>query len=216
MAVSLKGLGHAAERQAVSVIADGLIKSLRSKEDKTEVYEKIIDLAAHFWGKNANAETLDKVRAVVADPENRWVKFIGKVLDETDPQYAKKMLLNLGYEAFFRGTKTIRENREKYGCNIPWLILFDPTNACNMHCVGCWSGTYGSKTSLTFEEMDKIVTEGKALGVYLYMMTGGEPMVRKKDILKLCEKHNDCFFAAYINSTLIDDQLCRTLSASAT
>ena len=161
MAVSLKGLGHAAERQAVSVIADGLIKSLRSKEDKTEVYEKIIDLAAHFWGKNANAETLDKVRAVVADPENRWVKFIGKVLDETDPQYAKKMLLNLGYEAFFRGTKTIRENREKYGCNIPWLILFDPTNACNMHCVGCWSGTYGSKTSLTFEEMDKIVTEGK-------------------------------------------------------
>ena len=209
MAVSLKGLGHAAERQAVSVVADGLIKSLRNKEDKTEVYEKIIDLAAHFWGKNANAETLDKVRAVAADPDNRWIKFIGKVLDETDPQYAKKMLLNLGYEAFFRGTKTIRENREKYGCNIPWLILFDPTNACNMHCVGCWSGTYGNKTSLTFEEMDKIVTEGKELGVYLYMMTGGEPMVRKKDILKLCEKHNDCFFAAYTNSTLIDDQLCQ-------
>ena len=48
------------------------------------------------------------------------------------------------------------ENREKYGCNIPWLILFDPTSACNMHCEGCWSGTYGPKHNLTFADMDKI------------------------------------------------------------
>ena len=78
-----------------------------------------------------------------------------------------------------------------------------------MHCIGCWSGTYGHKANLTFEDMDKIVTEGKELGVYLYMMTGGEPMVRKADIIKLCEKHNDCFFAAYSNSTLIDEELCK-------
>ena len=119
------------------------------------------------------------------------------------------MLLNLGYEAFFRGTKTIRANREKYGCNIPWLILFDPTDACNMHCVGCWSGTYGHKNNLSFEDMDKIVTEGKALGSYLYMMTGGEPMVRKDDIFKLAEKHNDCFFGIYSNSTLITEEVCQ-------
>ena len=118
------------------------------------------------------------------DPDNRWMKFINRVIDETDPHYAKTMLLNLGYEAFFRGTKTIRANREKYHCNIPWLILFDPTMACNMHCVGCWSGTYGHKANLTFEQMDRIVTQGKELGVYLYMMTGGEPTVRMKDIFK--------------------------------
>jgi MoaA/NifB/PqqE/SkfB family radical SAM enzyme len=41
------------------------------------------------------------------------------------------------------------------------------------------------------------------------MMTGGEPMVRKADIIKLCEKHNDCIFAAYSNSTLIDEELCK-------
>ena len=35
---------------------------------------------------------------------------------------------------------------------------------------------------MSFEDMDKIVTEGKELGTYLYMMTGGEPLVRKKDI----------------------------------
>ena len=59
------------------------------------------------------------------------------------------------------------------------------------------------------EDAAQIVTEGKALGAHLYMMTGGEPMVRKKDVLRLCEKHNDCFFAAYTNSTLIDEQLSK-------
>jgi MoaA/NifB/PqqE/SkfB family radical SAM enzyme len=57
--------------------------------------------------------------------------------------------------------------------------------------------------------MDKIVTEGKELGTYLYMMTGGEPMVRKNDIFKLAEKHNDCFFGLYSNSTLIDEEVCK-------
>ncbi len=56
--------------------------------------------------------------------------------------------------------------------------------------------------------MDKIITEGKELGVYLYMLTGGEPLVRKADILKLAEKHNDVQFAIYTNSTLIDEPFC--------
>ena len=131
------------------------------------------------------------------------------MLDETDPHVAKMAALNLGFEAFFRGTKEIRKNRKKYDCNIPWLILFDPTSACNMHCTGCWSGTYGHKHNLSFEDMDKIVTQGKELGVYLYMMTGGEPLVRKKDILKLAEKHNDVEFSLYTNSTLIDEDFCK-------
>ena len=78
----------------------------------------------------------------------------------------------------------------------------------NMHCVGCWAGEYGHKNNLSFEDMDKIVTQGKELGVYLYMLTGGEPLVRKTDVLKLAEKHNDVQFAIYTNSTLSDEPFC--------
>ncbi len=208
MANIIENTKHAAERQAFSVLIDQLFKKLDKAETTSEALVEVVDLSKKFFGDAAKQETLDKVKAALTDPENRWTKFITRVLEETDRHYAKTVLLNLGYEAFFRGTKMIRANREKYNCNIPWLILFDPTMACNMHCVGCWSGTYGHKDNLTFEEMDKIVTQGKELGVYLYMMTGGEPMVRKNDILKLCEKHSDCFFAAYSNSTLIDEELC--------
>lgn len=133
---------------------------------------------------------------------------VNHFLDGLHPNVAKTTVLNLGFEAFLKGTKTIRKNREIHGCNIPWLILFDPTSACNMHCAGCWSGTYGNKHNLSFEDMDKIITEGKELGVYIYMLTGGEPLVRKEDILSLAQKHNDVEFAIYTNSTLIDDAFC--------
>ena len=103
----------------------------------------------------------------------------------------------------------IRKNREEYKCNIPWLILFDPTSACNMHCAGCWSGTYGHKHNLSYEDMSKIITQGKELGIYFYMMTGGEPLVRKKDILRLAEEHHDVELSIYTNSTLIDEEFCK-------
>lgn len=207
-----ENITHKAERQAMSVLADQLLKTLNKAKDyqeRSETYAKIVDVAAKFYGKAAPKETLDAVKAYVSNPDNRWMRVLNHIIDEADPHYAKMMLLNLGYESFFCGTKKIREMRQKYNCNIPWLILFDPTSACNMHCVGCWSGTYGHKSSLTFEEMDKIVTEGKALGAHLYMLTGGEPMVKKEEVLRLCEKHDDCFFAAYTNSTLIDEDLCK-------
>ena len=208
MEFNASNLTHAAQRQAFKVLIDGCLKHLNKQEDRTKTYLQLVDQAQKFYGDGASQETIERVRKNIQDPDNRWMKFINKIIDETDPKYARTMLLNLGYEAFFHGTKTIRKNREIYNCNIPWLILFDPTSACNMHCAGCWSGTYGHKDNLSFEDMDKIVTQGKELGVYLYMMTGGEPMVRKKDVLRLCEKHKDCFFAAYTNSTLIDEELC--------
>ena len=43
-------------------------------------------------------------------------------------------------------------------------------------------------------------------GVYLYIYTGGEPLVRKKDLIRICEKHSDCVFLCFTNSTLIDEE----------
>jgi len=213
MASAIENLGHAAERKAIGAMIDGLVKSLKKKDNDERIKAelKIVELAQKFYGKAFTPDRVAAVKNAIQNPDSRWMTFINKTIDEIDPNFAKMTLLNLGYEAFLRGTKTIRANREKYNCNIPWLILFDPTSACNLHCTGCWSGTYGHKNNLSFEDMDKIVTQGKELGVYLYLMTGGEPMVRKKDILRLIEKHHDCYFAAFSNSTMIDEDLCKEL-----
>jgi MoaA/NifB/PqqE/SkfB family radical SAM enzyme len=133
------------------------------------------------------------------------------VLNEVDPHVLKTLALNLGFESFLYGTKTIRKMRAKYHCNVPWLILMDPTSACNLHCTGCWAAEYGNKLNLTLEEMDSVIRQGNELGVYFYMYTGGEPLVRKADLIKLCEMHPDCAFLAFTNGTLVDQAFCDEL-----
>lgn len=65
--------------------------------------------------------------------------------------------------------------------------------------------------NLSYEMMDKIITEGKELGIYAYLFTGGEPLIRKDDIIRLCEKHKDVAFHAFTNGTLIDEKFCQDL-----
>ena len=120
----------------------------------------------------------------------------------------KTAVLAGGYEAAFRGLRNTTENAEKEQCNVPWIILFDPTSACNKHCVGCWAADYGNSLNLTYEEMDRLVTEGSELGCHLYMLTGGEPLVRKRDVIRLAEAHNDCLFNIFTNASLIDQEFC--------
>ena len=58
---------------------------------------------------------------------------------------------------------------------------------------------------MTLDELDSIIEQGKTLGTYMYIYSGGEPLVRKDDLLALCAKHSDCQFLAFTNGTLIDE-----------
>ena len=205
----MASLKDAAERQAFSLAIDATLKSLNKDREKGLL--NIVNLAQKFMGSNFRSEAYEGAKKMIQNPDSKWMRYVNRLLDETDPHVAKMTALNLGYQAAFAGTKKIRKMREIENCNIPWLILMDPTSACNLHCTGCWAAEYGHKLNLTFDEMDKIVTQGKELGVYFYMMTGGEPLVRKADIIRLCEKHNDCAFHCYTNGTLVDEKLCEDM-----
>ena len=123
--------------------------------------------------------------------------------------FIEKFMEDFVINSALLGLPQEKKMAEKYNCNIPWTILFDPTSACNMACTGCWAAEYGHTLALSYEDMDKIITQGKELGVYMYLLTGGEPLTRKQDILKLAEKHNDCYFHIFTNTTLIDEPFCR-------
>lgn len=200
---------HAAGRLAFSAAIDVALKDVRKNREEGII--KLVDLMEKYMSGEKLDVNYDKVREMIRDKDCTLNKYMNRIIDEIDPHVLKTTALNLGYEAFFYGTKTIRKMREVHQCNIPWLILMDPTSACNLHCTGCWAAEYGNRLNLTFEELDNVITQGKELGIYFYMFTGGEPLVRKADIIKLCEKHNDCAFLAYTNGTLVDEAFCEQM-----
>ena len=156
-------------------------------------------------------ENFTKMKAAVKSGDNCYLTLAENILRDVDRGLIKSLLLSLGVHAGYYGTKTVRANRDKYNCNIPWTILFDPTSACNLHCKGCWAAEYGHALKLSLDEMRSIVKQGRALGTHFYMLTGGEPLIRKDDIVTLAKENPECTFLIYTNATLVDEKLCRDI-----
>ncbi len=199
-------ISHAAERMAFSVALDGLTKY--AKKERTKGYVQLVNMVEKVLGDGWAPETYEALRKGLGT-DGKWSAFLDKVMDTVDPHVLKMIMLNAGYESGFRGFRETQKKGRELGCRIPWIILFDPTSACNLHCTGCWAAEYGNRLNLSFADMDSIVTQGKELGIHAYFMTGGEPLVRRDDIIRLCEKHQDCAFMAFTNGTLVDDAFCR-------
>ncbi len=174
---------------------------------------KLMSWVDKFAGDDPNELTAqrDAVRKVLSEPDSNMYKFIMSIFRDIDTEVLKKTFENFIVNANLVGFPREQELSAEYGCNVPWAILMDPTTACNLRCVGCWAADYGKSLSMSYEELSDIVRQGKELGIYMYLFSGGEPLTRKKDIIRLCEEHNDCQFLAFTNGTLIDSDFAREM-----
>lgn len=194
------------ERAVVGSVLEGVLKYIDKDPQKNLL--KILGIAEKLLGGIFPQKYLDAARDAIKNGDNVYMDMVMNILNDVDRNVLKKIILAFGLGAGVHGTKAVRENREKYKCNIPFQILIDPTSACNCKCKGCWAAEYGHENNLTYDEMASVVSQAKALGTHFYMFTGGEPLIRKNDIIKLCEANPDCAFVCYTNGHLVDEKFC--------
>ncbi len=156
---------------------------------------------------NRNFESQIKVvRDSFKNKSSNWHKLFESLYTDVNTDVRKKIFENFVINATVIGMERQSMVKDENGCNVPWAVLMDPTSACNLHCKGCWAAEYEKDLNLPIELWDSIIHQGKAHGTFVYLYSGGEPLVRKKDIIKMCEEHSECIFAAFTNATLIDEE----------
>ena len=166
---------------------------------------KLMELADKMDTANAFAAQRDAIRRAISNPGNNWYRLVRSLWDDVDDNVRKKLFENFVINANFLWAPRRRVAMEQHNCNVPWAILMDPTSACNLHCTGCWAAEYGNKLNMDLDTLDSIIVQAKELGIRMFIYSGGEPLMRKKDIITLCERHNDCVFLSFTNGTLIDE-----------
>jgi MoaA/NifB/PqqE/SkfB family radical SAM enzyme len=141
------------------------------------------------------------------------VQLIHRLMD-LHPNARRAVINCLGVNATWLGELERRAFAAEHGVMPPYLIVISPTMRCNLKCLGCYAGEYPRTSDpLSFETLDRIVTEGKEMGVYFYTISGGEPFLRP-DLLDLYEKHRDCVFQIYTNGMCIDDNTVERIQAA--
>lgn len=180
-------------------------------DNPMEKLPKMFEMAEKLDRGNLHATQIRVLRDVLMDKNSVWHSFVKNLFRDVDAKLLQKFVECFIVNANLERKERARAIEKKYDCNVPWAILMDPGSACNLSCTGCWAAQYGDKNNLSYETLDSICHQGKELCIFFYIFSGGEPLVRKKDIIRLCKEHQDCYFFAFTNGTLVDDELCEEM-----
>ena len=108
---------HAAGRKVFARIVDHELSQV--SKNREQAYEKILDTAQKYMDEFDLGINWEYLRKVTLNQGYTLNTYINSMVDQLHPNVLKTTLLNLGYEAFYNGTKTIREMRKVHNCNIP-------------------------------------------------------------------------------------------------
>ena len=109
----------------------------------------------------------------------------------------------------FKNTVELRKKAKEEGLKVPPFLILSITKQCNLHCAGCYAaaaGTLSIKTEkqLNIDAWRKIIKEGNDLGVFCYVIAGGEPFMFP-NLLDLCSEFKDRGFLIFTNGTALKE-----------
>ena len=179
--------------------------------------------------RNADEEGLAKLFKTIAmltkEPAKSGLKKLGRLAEEghpmlkswvrvfrnASPASVEKIINNLIINEWVIGEKVRQEKMHEHKVVIPKLVVISPTYACNLNCVGCYAGLYGRKYQLTKEEMESILKQANELGIYFFVITGGEPFIWPH-MMEIFEEFIDSYFLVYTNGTLLNEEKVKKLA----
>ncbi len=205
-------LGENAKKVVLSKTADSLITYLQ-KNPERNVYKAIDTLSALANKFSFLPVFKEQIKGIkkLADNDRPGIHLLINILKDTRPDTAHKLARNFLVNAAWMGIPKQRAYTKKEKVNVPWFMLMDPTEKCNYNCIGCWAGSYDQAKTMSFETIDRILTEAKEMGIYFIVLSGGEPTLYPHffDILK---KHNDMAFMFYTNGSMITEKFAEKLA----
>ena len=197
------GISQAAERAALNKLVDYVSEAPEAR------IPKLMDTVDRYVPADVFPTQRRAFRSAI-DSRNNWYQLMMRVFD-LNPEVADRLVKCFLVDANVLAWPMQEKKRDELGCNVPWAILLDPTSACNLRCTGCWAAEYGHALNLSYEDICSIIDQGRELGTHVYIYTGGEPLVRRADLIRICERYPDCAFLCFTNATLIDEAFCQDM-----
>jgi MoaA/NifB/PqqE/SkfB family radical SAM enzyme len=198
----------------------------------------LANLSTHaLKSKRIRKAVFDKVRARVCDQMLPGIppqvaedqkRILNCIIDSVDGALERKHLSDEFAQRIIRNTvSNLVFNPDKVrayesfmathdGLGPPGLLVISPGKACNLRCKGCYASSGDNKERLDWDVFDRIITQAKEQwGVWFFTISGGEPLAYRangKGLLDMVEKHHDCMFLMYTNSTLIDEEMAARIA----
>jgi MoaA/NifB/PqqE/SkfB family radical SAM enzyme len=194
--LSHRAVGRVLARLAMSNQDDfvGLLKMTRAISRHDELN--------HFVG--------DVIR-MLEDPQHPASAFFERTMNTLSPYGRQRLFQTMLYNCWIWGHGRRKRLSAEHGvANFPILLVLSPTNRCNLRCEGCYASGYGRDDTLSPDLVSRILRECEELGIFLAVLSGGEPFLYP-GLMEMMEEYAHFFFHIYTNGTLITPALAERL-----
>ncbi|MBA5851445.1 radical SAM protein [Clostridium sp. cel8] len=197
------------EKTAKDALVKACLQLLNSDNPENSI-DKLFALVKKTVGNND--ESMSKVLRVeeLYNTNPAIHELVTRIVRDTNRNCMNKFFTNFFANAAWYGIPKRAKFFEKTGIKTPFTILISPSMRCNLRCTGCYASSYSKKDDIPFEELDRIIKEARDLGIYYFVILGGEPFINDY-MLDLYKKYNDCMFTPFTNGTLITDDIADKL-----
>lgn len=108
----------------------------------------------------------------------------------------------------------VRRKLQREGYDIPVMMLVSVTDRCNLSCSGCYLQQRQPQPvpEMSLDELRSVVAQAENLGVSVIGIIGGEPLLRKNEVIKLARSFPRIVFTLNTNGLLIDEETAEDLA----
>ena len=171
---------------AYTMIKSAVDKGIRDiRENPGRGIRSLVDLGSLFADGRFQKLFFSAAAQELRNDQSIYYRMVERVVCGTRPDHLSVFSMNLGYNSWTLGARTIRRIEDKKGFNIPWCIQLCPEQGVDAG----W--------------MPKVIAQGKALGIYTYLFYLEEAFADLGPVCTLAEEEPDCAFILFLHPSRI-------------
>lgn len=183
-------------RMMIEVAVDKALVEIKRKSKRA--LRNLADLGLRYAKGRFQDNFFTIAHHMLEDDNSPYYDMFFHLANDVDPNMLKKFGINLGYNSWTTGAKTIRKWEQENGYHVPWTVVFD------------WE-TSRTDQLLGRQEIQENIFQAKEMGVYCYMFFVGENAKTFHELLDVFEKNDDCAFLCFCEAPLITPQIAARL-----
>lgn len=156
------------------------------KSDPERGLRNIIDLALIVPRGKFSRNLFSIVQRILSDEDSAYYTLVKSVASDVDTEILKKFTFNIGYNSCAYGARLIKSNKKTMGLTAPWSIAINSAASEN-----------------DADTIKKLISEGKDLGVYLYLIYGENCI--NNYMREIYRENEDCAFILFMDTNDLSD-----------
>ncbi|MCD7846769.1 MAG: hypothetical protein LUG49_01855 [Oscillospiraceae bacterium] len=175
----------ATQNNAKSIIEAYVGKKLEAMRDNPDRESRnLVDLALGLSAGRFQKHFLSIAHSMLEDENSPYYALIHDAIKNVGTANILKFGMNIGYNSFTAGAKTIRNLEKERGYNIPWIITF-----------------YVDSESFSKDAYSKVIKQGVRLGIYTYVFFCSEIPEKLTEIF---DEESECAFILFSDAENIE------------